>query len=100
MGQYHYSSSLLPPPPYPPHEFWLALLATVVFFSVALTLFLWVGRRHFYRTNAAGVEEFENFRSAVLSSIVEGVVTLVAGACFMAGLLSGLLSCISLMTVR
>ena len=92
MGQYRISSPFLPPPSHAPYEFWLALLVTVVCFAVSLTLFLWVGRRHFYRTNAAGVEEFENFRSAVLSSIVEGVAMLVALACFLVGLFSGLLS--------
>ena len=54
---------------------------------------LWVGRRHFYRTNEAGVEEFKNFRSSVWSGLVEGIVTLIAGACFIAGVIAGLVTC-------
>ena len=98
MGPYY--PSFPPPPSHPPYYFWLALWATVVCFAAGVTLFLWVGRRHFYRTNKAGVEEFKNFSSAVLSSLVEGVATLVAGACFLAGIFSGLLSCALMITAR
>lgn len=90
MSQYH-SPSIPPPPPLlPPYSLWIALTAVVVFLASAMALFLWVGRRHFYRTNSAGVEEFKNYSSAVLSHIVEGVVTLLAGACLLAGVFSGL----------
>ncbi len=91
MGQFHNPSIPPPLPPLlPPYSLWIALTAAVVFLASALALFLWVGRRHFYRTNEAGVEEFKNYSSAVLSHIVEGVVTLLAGACLLAGVFSGL----------
>lgn len=87
-----YAPSFPPPPTHPPYYFWLALWATVVLFVSGVTLFLWVKRRHFYRTNEAGVEEFKNFRSAVLSSVLEGIAMLTGGACFMAGIVAGLLT--------
>ena len=83
MSQYHYPSIPPPPPLLPPYSLWIALTAVVVFFASAAALFLWVGRRHFYRRNPAGIEEFDNFRSAVLSSLGEGVATLLAGACLL-----------------
>ena len=91
----------IPPPPTPaPPEAWIALAIAVICFAVSVGLVLWVARRNFYRNNAAGIQEFENFRSAVLSSLIEGVATLVAGAFFMAGLFSGLMSCSYLITAQ
>lgn len=95
-----YQPSIPPPPaPYPP-ELWLALAVTVVCLTVGAALLLWVGRRHFYRRNEAGIEEFKNYRSAVLSGIVEGGATLFAGACLVVGAIAGLLSCATLFANR
>ncbi len=87
MDQYHYSS-FPPPPSNPPYSLWLALTAVVVFLASAVAIFLWVGRRRFYRTNSAGVEEFKNYSSAVLTMLVEKVALVVAMACLLAGVFS------------
>ena len=69
----------IPPPPAPVSlEAWVVLAIAVICFTVSVSLLLWVGRRNFYRNNAAGIQEFKNFRSAVLSSIVEGLAQFVA----------------------
>ena len=63
---------------------WVAVavwIACAVGFAV---VYLYLGRRHFYRTNAAGVEEFENYRSAVLSHLFEVFLRLVAAILFLA----------------
>ena len=81
----------IPPPPAPaPPEAWIALAIAVVCLSIGVGLALWVARRNFYRNNAAGIQEFENFRSAVWCGIVEGLARLVAGFCLVGGVLAGL----------
>lgn len=81
----------IPPPPTPaPPEAWIALAIAVICLAVSVGLVLWVARRNFYRNNAAGVQEFENFRSAILCGIVEGLAQLVAVAFFMGGCAAGL----------
>ena len=63
---------------------WVAVavwIACAVGFAV---VYLYLGRRHFYRTNAAGVEEFENYRSAVLSRLFEMFLRLIAAILFLA----------------
>ena len=86
----------IPPPPTPaPPEAWIALAIAVVCLSIGVGLMLWVARRNFYRNNAAGIQEFENFRSAVWCGIVEGLAQIVAAACLTVGCVAGLLACVS-----
>ena len=81
----------IPPPPAPVSlEAWVILAIAVICFTVSVSLLLWVGRRNFYRNNAAGIQEFKNFRSAVLSSIVEGLAQFVAVVFLMWGCAAGL----------
>lgn len=67
---------------------YLALLVPAAIFGATIGLFLWVGRRHFYRTNAAGVEEFKNYRSAVLSGFIEWVAMVLGLLLILPGLSS------------
>ena len=86
----------IPPPPTPaPLGAWIALAISVVCLSIGVGLALWVARRNFYRNNAAGIQEFENFRSAVWCGIVEGLAKLVIAACLTVGRVAGLLACVS-----
>ena len=69
---------------------WITLAIAVICLSVGVGLALWVARRNFYRNNAAGIQEFDGFRSAVWCGIVEGLARLVAGFCLVGGVLAGL----------
>ena len=63
---------------------WIAVaiwIACAIGFAV---VYLYLGRRRFYRTNAAGVEEFESYRGAVLSHLFEVFMRLIAGILFIA----------------
>lgn len=80
----------IPPPHAAPPEAWIALAIAVICLSISVGLALWVARRNFYRNNAAGIQEFDSFRSAVWCGIVEGLAQLVAAFCFVGGLLTGL----------
>ena len=91
MNSYPIFQPSIPPPPTPaPPEAWIALAIAVICLAVGVGLVLWVARRNFYRNNAAGIQEFENFRSAVWCGIVEGLAKLVAVALFMGGCFAGL----------
>lgn len=68
----------------------LALLVPIAVFGAAIGLFWWVRRRQFYRTNQAGVEEFKNFRSAVLSDLLEWLAMILRLLLFLPGLGSAL----------
>ncbi len=74
---------------------WITLAIAVICLSVGVGLLLWVARRNFYRNNAAGIQEFDGFRSAVWCGIVEGLAKLVIAACLTVGRVAGLLACVS-----
>lgn len=61
----------------------LGTLALVI--GIALKLF--VGRRIFYRRNAAGREGFKNYRNALLTPFIESVLTKIGGLLIIFGLL-------------
>jgi hypothetical protein len=48
---------------------------------------LWVGRRKFYRRNAAGVERFKSYGGAVAANLIEKIVVAVSAVSVMAGAL-------------
>ena len=85
-----FEPSIPPPSPPAPPGAWIALALAVICLAVSAWLVLWVARRNFYRNNAAGIQEFKNFRSAVWCSIIEGLAQLVAAAFFMGGCAAGL----------
>ena len=63
---------------------WIAVavwIACAVGFAV---VYLYLGRRRFERTNAAGVEEFDSYRRAVLSHWFEVFLRLIAALLFLA----------------
>ena len=55
---------------------WIALAAWIFCIVGYIGIHLYVGRRRFYRTNAAGVEEFESYGRAVRSQLFEALLTL------------------------
>jgi hypothetical protein len=55
---------------------WIALAAWIFCIAGSIGIHLYVGRRRFYRTNAAGVEEFESYGRAVRSQLFEAFLAL------------------------
>ncbi len=51
----------------------MVLVVGLVFVAVGIWAAVWAGRRAFERTNAAGVQEFKSYGSAVKSTAVEGL---------------------------
>jgi len=58
-----------------------------VAFSIGISLKLFVGRRRFYRRNQAGLEQFKNYRGALLIPFVESILTLIGGLFIIIGCL-------------
>ena len=71
-------------------QFWISSGIAAVCFTTGTLLFLYIRRRIFYRTNAAGVQEFKNYRSSVVSRFFEGVLLFVAVLLFARGAYSAL----------
>ncbi|NBC32156.1 MAG: hypothetical protein GVY13_05710 [Alphaproteobacteria bacterium] len=55
-------------------------MVTAVCTILGFALLIWVGRRKFYRTNQAGVQEYSSYMAALGSNVLEGGVVLLAGA--------------------
>jgi hypothetical protein len=64
---------------------WLALGLVTICFASITAIHLFIGRRRFYRTNVAGIQEFKNYRSAILNQFVEGVLGLISMILFVVG---------------
>ena len=62
------------------------LVLGIVLFAAGIGLRYWLGRRAFYRRNAAGVEEFSSYGAATGTHFLEGVGRLVGGLLVGAGL--------------
>lgn len=71
-------------------QFWISSGIAAVCFTISTVLLLYVKRRNFYRTNAAGVQEFKNFRSSIVSRFFEGVLLVVAMLLLLRGAYSAL----------
>lgn len=63
------------------------VIGVIALLILSFVLNTWVGRRAFYRRNAAGVEIYRNYRHMMFSSWIEGFARLIAG---IAGLIGGL----------
>lgn len=78
-----------PPPAHSPLVLGLAIVVPVLLLVAGLGMFLWVKRRQFYRTKAAGLEAFKNFRSLMIARFVEVLAlylgVLLLGASFFSG---------------
>ncbi len=55
---------------------WIALAVWMICVVGYVGIHWYIGRRHFYRTNAAGIEEFKSYGHAVLSQLFEAFLTL------------------------
>ncbi len=62
----------------------------IFFLGTGIGLWLWVRRRHFYRTNTAGVEEFPNVRNVVIAGFIEWLALFSGLLVIGVGLVSGL----------
>ncbi len=56
---------------------YLPLAGAVIAAIAGIGLRMWVGRRAFYRRNAAGVEEFKSYSSKIASGFLESAVNAV-----------------------
>jgi hypothetical protein len=67
-----------------------SLIWGILFVIAGVAMRLFVGRRKFYRTNEAGVEEFKGYGSALANSALEkilslgGIVAIIFGALLVA----------------
>ena len=64
----------------------IIILAIVCLF-LSIAIYIFVGRRKFYRRNQSGIETFRTYSSSVLNSLGERILKLVSFLLFIAGLL-------------
>ena len=64
---------------------WIALGVLIACVVTFVAIPLYIGRRHFYRTNAAGVQEFKSYGSAVRSRLFEAFLILMTLICLWVG---------------
>ena len=67
---------------------WIALAVWIFCIVGYVGIHLYIGRRRFYRTNAAGVEEFESYARAVMSQLFEALLTLLTLVFLLAGVIA------------
>lgn len=64
----------------------IIILAIVCLF-LSIAIYIFVGRRKFYRRNQSGIETFRTYSSSVLNPLGERILKLVSFLLFIAGLL-------------
>ncbi len=64
----------------------IIILAIVCLF-LSIAIYIFVGRRKFYRRNQSGIETFRTYSSSVLTPLGERILKLVSLLLFIAGLL-------------
>jgi uncharacterized membrane protein len=64
---------------------WIALGVLIACMVICVAIYFYIGRRHFYRTHAAGVQEFKSDGRAVRSQLFEFLLTMIALVCFYVG---------------
>jgi hypothetical protein len=67
---------------------WIALAIWMFCIVGYVGIHLYLGRRRFYRTNAAGVEEFVSYARAVMSQLFEAFLTLLTLVFLLAGVIA------------
>ena len=67
---------------------WLALAVWIFCIVGYVGIHLYIGRRQFYRTNAAGMEMFKSYGHAVRSQLFEGLLRLLTIVFLLGGLLA------------
>ena len=67
---------------------WIALAVWIFCIVGYVGIHLYLGRRRFYRTNPAGVEEFESYGRAVLSQLFEALLTLLTLVFLLGGVIA------------
>ncbi len=65
----------------------LFLLVGLGMIAFAVWAGFWISRRHFERTNSAGVQEFKSFGSSVKANALEGLVKFAGVASGFVGIL-------------
>lgn len=64
----------------------IIILAIVCLF-LSIAIYIFVGRRKFYRRNQSGIETFRTYSSSVLTPLGERILKLISLLLFIAGLL-------------
>ena len=64
----------------------IIILAIVCLF-LSIAIYIFVGRRKFYRRNQSGIETFRTYSSSVLNPLGERILKLVSFLLFIAGLM-------------
>jgi ABC-type uncharacterized transport system permease subunit len=63
------------------------IILGIVCLFLSIAIYIFVGRRKFYRRNQSGIETFRTYSSSVLTPLGERILKLVSFLLFIAGLL-------------
>lgn len=63
------------------------IILGIVCLFLSIAIYIFVGRRKFYRRNQSGIETFRTYSSSVLNPLGERILKLVSFLLFIAGLL-------------
>lgn len=66
----------------------------IISLLTGIILKLWIRRRIFYRRSATGLQQFSNFRNALIIPVLERLASLIAGILILAGVF---FACLSIM---
>jgi hypothetical protein len=65
----------------------LILIAALLLMALAAVLWLFVGRRRFYRRNWSGLQVFRSYRRSIICMIFEHLLLFIATACMIFALI-------------
>lgn len=63
------------------------IILGIICLFLSIAIYIFVGRRKFYRRNQSGIETFRTYSSSVLNPLGERILKLVSFLLFIAGLL-------------
>ena len=63
------------------------IILGIICLFLSIAIYIFVGRRKFYRRNQSGIETFRSFTNSVLTPLGERILKLVSFLLFIAGLL-------------
>lgn len=63
------------------------IILGIICLFLSIAIYIFVGRRKFYRRNQSGIETFPSYSSSVITRIGERILKLVSFILFIAGLL-------------